>query len=552
VTSAVAELSVEGRTAEVSDDNCPVHTVSAPGTRWSRVNFAEAIQGVQTPLGWTFWDLVMETSVRRAFGAIGALPGRAVPPPDSPDEKISAAFFGLPAGNVTTFHRLGQAMPGTSGDAVVEQMFGECRPAGSTGRAVHAGLARYPVVAVKMPVAVIRSSRRIRRMRDELRRWWRSAVIELPPVTVAAATELLRDSAQRFVAVGEVHTTLSMVGQACAEQVEALAETAWGSREGAADLMTGYGGLEETEIMADLCSMAGGTLGMEEFLARHGYHGPDEGNLASTMWREDPKPVQRLAERYRSAEVEHPGVREAAQQRRRADAERRLLAALSPPGRAKAKIVLRLAELLIPMRELGKASFLHSLDGARSAARILGEHLVRAGLLDDREDVFFLTYAELLAGVTEPAQPVVALRKADHRRFQSLAVPPAWTGNPEPVAESPGQAAARVAEPVSGLRGIGVVGDEVTGRARVVLDPAEADLDPGDILVCRTTDPSWTPLFLVAEALVIDTGGAMSHGAIVARELGVTCVINTGTGTRDIPDGATITVNGRTGQVDIS
>ncbi|HEY1972050.1 MAG TPA: hypothetical protein VGH89_29110, partial [Pseudonocardia sp.] len=249
----------------MSDQNSPVHTVSAPDTRWSRVNFAEAIQGVQTPLGWTFWDLVMETSVRGAFGAIGALPRRAVPVPNSPEQKISAAFFGLPTGNVTTFHRLGQAMPGTSGDTVVEQMFGERRPSGAAGRAPHAGMARYPIVAVKMPIAVIRSSRRIRRMRAELRRWWRSAVIELPPVTVPAATELLRTSARKFIEVGEPHTALSMAGQACAEQVEALAEQAWGSREGAADLMTGYGALEETEIMADLWSVADGSLALEEF-----------------------------------------------------------------------------------------------------------------------------------------------------------------------------------------------------------------------------------------------------------------------------------------------
>ena len=87
------------------------------------------------------------------------------------------------------------------------------------------------------------------------------------------------------------------------------------------------------------------------------------------------------------------------------------------------------------------------------------------------------------------------------------------------------------------LRGIGIVGDKVTGRARVIHDPNDADLEPGDILVCVTTDPSWTPLFMLADALVIDTGGAMSHGAIVARELGVTCVINTVTGTREIQTG---------------
>ena len=97
-----------------------------------------------------------------------------------------------------------------------------------------------------------------------------------------------------------------------------------------------------------------------------------------------------------------------------------------------------------------------------------------------------------------------------------------------------------------------MVGDVVTGRARIVSDPAAAELEPGDILVCATTDPSWTPLFMLAEALVIDIGGEISHGAIVARELGVPCVINTKTGTRDIPDGATIRVDPRAGTIEVT
>jgi phosphoenolpyruvate synthase/pyruvate phosphate dikinase len=107
------------------------------------------------------------------------------------------------------------------------------------------------------------------------------------------------------------------------------------------------------------------------------------------------------------------------------------------------------------------------------------------------------------------------------------------------------------AEKVTRLQGIGVVGRQVTGRARVVSDPSACEFEDGDILVCSMTDPSWTPLFLLADALVIDTGGQMSHGAIVARELGVCCVINTVSGTRDIPEGATITVDGSTGVVEI-
>lgn len=88
----------------------PVHATSRPGVRWSTVNFAEAIQGVQTPLGWTLWSHVMERAIRRAFGELGALPRAEVPPSGHADTSISAAFFGYAAGNVSVFRRIGDAM----------------------------------------------------------------------------------------------------------------------------------------------------------------------------------------------------------------------------------------------------------------------------------------------------------------------------------------------------------------------------------------------------------------------------------------------------------
>ena len=529
----------------------PVHATSSPTTRWSRANFAEAIQGVQTPLGWTFWDHTMENSVRITFGRMGVFPRSELRVPESVDDKFSAAFFGLPAGTVAMMWRIGEAMPGTSGDAVVEQMFGERRPEKATAQK-SAGKRRYPIVAVKLPRAARWCAKTLRPILDDQRVWWRQAVITSPPTDHAAAVAQLKRSADEFIRIGQRHATISLIGQGIAEQIEGLAAAAWGNRERAADLMTGYGSMEETELMGDLWEVAHDKLSLEEFLARHGYHGPDEGNLASTIWREDPAPVKRMAEQYRTANVAHPKEKEAAQIARREAAEKDLLAALGRGQRAKAKIILKLGKSLIPMREVGKAGFLHAIDGARCAARAIGDDLVRRGLIDDREDVFFFTYEELLAGVNAPSQAMIAERKADHARFTALDVPQAWTGNPTAEVAAPKVADAPSGPAVAQISGIGVFGDEeVSGRARVALDPAAVDLEPGDILVCKTTDPSWTPLFLVAEALVIDTGGQMSHGAIVARELGVPCVINTLTGTRDIPDGAHITVNGTTGVVTI-
>lgn len=123
----------------------PVHATSRPGVRWSTVNFAEAIQGVQTPLGWTLWSHVMERAIRRAFGELGALPRAEVPPTGHADTSISAAFFGYAAGNVSVFRRIGDAMPGTSGDAVAEQLFGEPRPATATP-AGPGSRRRYPYI----------------------------------------------------------------------------------------------------------------------------------------------------------------------------------------------------------------------------------------------------------------------------------------------------------------------------------------------------------------------------------------------------------------------
>jgi pyruvate,water dikinase len=105
---------------------------------------------------------------------------------------------------------------------------------------------------------------------------------------------------------------------------------------------------------------------------------------------------------------------------------------------------------------------------------------------------------------------------------------------------------------VGAIEGLGVSPGVIEGVARVIVDPATSDpLEPGEILVCSATDPSWVGHFLVAAALVIDVGGPMSHGAIVARELGVPCVINTVVGTSSIRTGDTVRIDGGAGTVEI-
>ncbi|MDT7635538.1 MAG: pyruvate, water dikinase, partial [Pseudonocardiales bacterium] len=188
------------------------------------------------------------------------------------------------------------------------------------------------------------------------------------------------------------------------------------------------------------------------------------------------------------------------------------------------------------------------------AARCLGAELHRAGALADPADVFFLTIPELVGPLPADVGQLVALRRKQHAEYALLELPDAWLGTPEPrtadvSTAGTGTAGTGTADTGASLSGVAASPGSATGTARVVDDPDEVDLEPGEILVCHTTDPSWASLMSLAAGLIIDVGGPLSHGAIVARELGVPCVIGTRNGTRVIRTGDTVQVDGSTGVV---
>ncbi|HEV3055922.1 MAG TPA: hypothetical protein VGX45_14770, partial [Solirubrobacteraceae bacterium] len=359
----------------MSEPTNPVHMASGPATRWTTVNFAEAIQGVQKPLGWSIWDLSMETAVRAAFGAIGVLARGEVPPPPSPDDRISGIFYGRVAGNVDVFHMLGDRMPGSSGDTLEQKLFGkEPGPDGPAKKPL-AATKRYPIVAVQMPRAARAAAKRIRPMRDDYRDWWQRTVLDQPPQDLPQAQALYREGAERFMRVGVHHAVATLLGNALLEQLELLATKATGDPSVAMELATGYGSMEETELIEDLWSVGQGTLGLNDVIRRHGYHGPDEGDLSNRTWREDRAPLESIARGYLRSDLENPRDREQRQVQRRIEAERRVLAGLSAPARPGARLTMKLAATYIPLREVGKAAFLHALDAARCGARAGGRML---------------------------------------------------------------------------------------------------------------------------------------------------------------------------------
>ena len=177
------------------------------------------------------------------------------------------------------------------------------------------------------------------------------------------------------------------------------------------------------------------------------------------------------------------------------------------------------------------------------------ERLVEAGVLREKDDMFFLQFEEI--------QDVVRTERADHQiirerkeafaSYQALTPPRVLTSDGEAVAG----AYRRDDVPAGALVGLAVSAGTIEGRARVILDMADADLEAGDILVTAFTDPSWTPLFVAIAGLVTEVGGLMTHGAVIAREYGLPAVVGVEHATRLIRDGQRIRVHGTDGYVEI-
>jgi pyruvate,water dikinase len=177
------------------------------------------------------------------------------------------------------------------------------------------------------------------------------------------------------------------------------------------------------------------------------------------------------------------------------------------------------------------------------------EHLAEAHVIRDKEDIFYLTLQELhdIARTHEVDHQLIRRRKDAFLSYQKLTPPRVLTSDGEAVVG----AYRRDDWPAGALAGLPVSAGTIEGRARVILDMSEADLEADDILVTAYTDPSWTPLFVAIKGLVTEVGGLMTHGAVIAREYGLPAVVGVEHATRLIRDGQRIRVHGTNGYVEI-
>jgi len=297
----------------------------------------------------------------------------------------------------------------------------------------------------------------------------------------------------------------------------------------------------------------------DDFIYEYGSRGPNEWEMRSPNWETNPELALAAIDRMRLADGDadpEAHQRTMAAGRETATAEMRLKLAGDPELAAQFDGAMRAARLLLPARERCKTTVIRMINEARVCMYELGHRMVEAGHFAAPNDFGALTDDELTQFLVDPApfRDTIRERVALFPIFAQLREPFFFDTAPPPLDQWPRRDEG-IAPPLrkgETLTGFAGCPGTAAGRARVVLDSFDPTaLEPGDVLVAPITDPSWTPLFVPACAVVVDVGAAMSHAVIVSRELGIPCVVSATDATRRIPDGALIEVDGTTGAVTV-
>nr|WP_239159766.1 rifamycin-inactivating phosphotransferase [Actinoplanes humidus] len=311
--------------------------------------------------------------------------------------------------------------------------------------------------------------------------------------------------------------------------------------------------LQGDDFLDKIGDVPGGAI--RAYLDKYGMRCAGEIDITRPRWSEEPTTlVPAILDNVRNFEPGAAGRRFEEGRRKAHEKELDVLARLRalPDGENKAAETKRMIDRVrtfIGYREYPKYAIVSRTFVYKQALLAEAGRLVRAGVLPDREDIFYLTFQELHATVrTQHADPtLIAHRKADFRAHRSLTPPRVITSDGEAL----NGAYRRDDVPPGALIGLAVSAGTVEGRARVILDLAHADLAPGDILITTYTDPSWSPLFVGITALVTEVGGLMTHGAVIAREYGLPAVVGVAHATQLIEDGRRIRVHGTDGYVEL-
>jgi phosphohistidine swiveling domain-containing protein len=332
---------------------------------------------------------------------------------------------------------------------------------------------------------------------------------------------------------------------------------------GSADLMTEFDGeldgLLDRVAGSDFADAKRFRSAVDDFMYEHGGRGPNEWDVYQRSYETNPTMLLQAIERTRHVDDDADPALSLA----RGIAERQRLidkyeAAFADNEEALGafQTAVRTVQVWMGARERIKSSNIRCHNEVRMCFDELGRRMVERGHLQHMRQIYMLLADELDGFLDDPASFTARLgeREQDYLSLYELEPPYIVNGDVPPLSawKRRGEGEYSSVEVGDVLTGVAGSPGEATGRARVMLDLSDQGvLEPGDILIARSTDPSWTPLFLVVEGVITDIGAVATHAVIVSRELGIPCVPSIADATKRIPDGATITIDGSLGTVTI-
>jgi rifampicin phosphotransferase len=313
-------------------------------------------------------------------------------------------------------------------------------------------------------------------------------------------------------------------------------------------------------VVAQLPTAVGGFWSeFGAFIAEFGYRGPSEWDLGTESWESKPSLALALVDKMRLLDdSQSPAAKQVAHA---AETDKAMLEAtegMDAATEAAFRGAIGSARRFAGWRESGKSSCIKIMNEARMALIELGERLAAAGVIDHSRQIFIALDEELdgLALGATHLREVLREREAAWNDLKNLEVPTFIDGTQPipPISSLPRKGSGTVERVNAGdvLNGAASSQGIVEGTVRVVLSTDAIDaFQPGEILVAPQTDPSWTPLFLVASGVIVNTGSMGSHAMIVARELGIPCVGGLVGATDKLKTGDTVRVDGAKGTVEI-
>ncbi|WP_340035134.1 phosphoenolpyruvate synthase [Bacillus sp. FSL K6-0993] len=316
--------------------------------------------------------------------------------------------------------------------------------------------------------------------------------------------------------------------------------------------------VKDDNFLDELAKFDGGSKTRDaiyDYLSKYGMRCTGEIDITRTRWSEKPTTlVPMILNNIKNFEP-NVGHRKFEQGRQEAlKKEQELLDRLKqlPDGEQKAKETKRMIDIIrnfSGFREYPKYGMVNRYFVYKQALLKESEQLIEAGVIREKEDIYYLTFEELheVVRTHKLDYQIISTRKDEYTLYEKLSPPRVITSDGEIVTGE----YKRENLPAGAIVGLPVSSGVIEGRARVILNMEDADLEDGDILVTSFTDPSWTPLFVSIKGLVTEVGGLMTHGAVIAREYGLPAVVGVENAAKLIKDGQRIRVHGTEGYIEI-